>query len=147
MKILSKKEKIEITKKLDEEFGIKKIQGTILQHGKGKLRIFSGNLNKDLLLILKKNFVIENIGLYFAKEEKDEIRLTFDGVQIFKDQISKNILEISDEEKSRWLKGEELYKKNEKGWKILKNRDDFFGCGKSTGEKIANFVPKGRRIK
>ena len=35
----------------------------------------------------------------------------------------------------------------ESAFKILKNNNEFIGCGKSTGDRITNFVPKERRIK
>jgi NOL1/NOP2/fmu family ribosome biogenesis protein len=40
-----------------------------------------------------------------------------------------------------------LDKETTKGFKILKFKDDFIGCGKSTGREIKNFLPKERRIK
>ena len=75
------------------------------------------------------------------------MRLTFDGVSLFKNQIRKNILEIDEKKANQWMKGEDLMINTEKGYKVLRYRGEFIGCGKSTGEKITNFVPKERRVK
>ena len=62
-------------------------------------------------------------------------------------KITKNIFELSDEQALEWLKGNDLQIKTDYSWKILKHKNEFIGCGKSTGEKITNFMPKERRIK
>lgn len=147
MKIIKSKEKKKILEKLNQQFGIQKIPYLILKFGKEKYRAYSGNLSREELLILDENLRIETAGTYFAKEQIDGIRLTLDGVSLFKDQISKNILEISDEQADEWLKGNELQIKTDKNFKIIKNKNAFLGCGKSTSEKISNFVPKERRVK
>jgi len=36
---------------------------------------------------------------------------------------------------------------SENAFKVLKYNNEIIGCGKSTGEKIANFMPKERRIR
>lgn len=147
MKPLNNPDKKKIISQLEKQFGIKKIPYLILKFGKEKLRIYSGNLSKQELYNLDNNLRIENIGLYSAKWEQDEIRLTLDGVQLFKNQINKNIFELDDNQSNEWLKGNDLDIKVERSWKILKHNNELIGCGKSTGEKISNFVPKERRIK
>lgn len=147
MKILTSTDKKKITEQLSQQFGIEKIPYLLLQFGTEKLRIYSGSLPKEELSILDRELRIETAGLYFLKLEKDGIRMNFDAIPIFKEQITKNILEISDEQMIQWFKGEELPIQDSKGFKILKNKGEFIGCGKSTGEKITNYVPKERRIK
>lgn len=158
MKPLPNTDKKRILEKLEKQFGIKKVPQLIILFGKEKLRLYSGNLLKEELYHLNNEIRIENIGLYFAKHENEDIRLTLDGVQIFKDQITKNILELTDEQALEWLKGNDLPISREDAsqkplgvgdyaWKILKNKNEFIGCGKSTGERITNFMPKERRIK
>jgi NOL1/NOP2/fmu family ribosome biogenesis protein len=147
MKPLNNKQKKKILERLNEQYGIQKLPFLILQFGEEKLRLYSGNLSKEELQSLDKNLNIENIGLYFAKWERDDIRLTIDGVQLFKSEINKNITELDENNANNWLKGHDLDIKEEKGWKIIKYKNEFLGCGKSTGERITNFVPKERRIK
>lgn len=147
MKIINSSEKKNIIEKLDSQFGIKNLPYLLLKFGKDKIRVYSGNLSKTDLNILDKNIRIESIGLYFARIQEDGIRLTIDGTQLVKKQITKNILEINNKESIEWLKGQDLDIKEERSFKIIKNDNEFLGCGKSTGEKITNFIPKERRIK
>ena len=147
MKPLTSTDKKRIINALNEQFGISKLPYLIIQFGKEKLRVYSGNLLKEELYHLNNELRIENIGLYFAKWENDGIRLTLDGVQLLKNQISKNILELDDKQAEQWLKGNDLDIKTDRSWKILKHKNEFIGWGKSTEERITNFMPKERRIK
>jgi NOL1/NOP2/fmu family ribosome biogenesis protein len=147
MKPLSSSQKKKVLEQLEDQFGINSLPYLFLQFGKDKIRIYSGNLSKDNLNSLDKNTRIENMGLYFARIQPDGIRLTIDGIQLIKDQITKNIMEINDNQAEDWFKGNDLDIKAESAFKILKNNDEFIGCGKSTGDRITNFVPKERRIK
>ena len=147
MKPINSSEKKRIIEKLNSQFGIENLPYLFLKFGQDKIRIYSGNLSKIELNYLEKNIRIENIGLYFAREQEDGIRLTIDGIQLIKNQIIKNILEINDNEAIEWLKGRDLEIKTDKSFKIIKNKNEFIGCGKSTGEKITNFIPNERRIR
>ncbi len=147
MKLLTSKDKKEIVEQLNKQYGIKEIPYILMRFGEEKIRIFSGNLTREEIFVFEKEFRIENAGLYIAKQESDGIRLTFDAISVFKNQITKNILEIDDKNTEEWLKGNDLLIKADKGFKVLKNNEELIGCGKSTGEKITNFVPKERRIK
>lgn len=147
MKPLTSSDKKKILAQLEKQFGINELPYLIIQFGKEKLRVYSGNLSKEELIILDKNLRIENIGLYFAKQENNGIRLTLDGVQLLKNQITKNIIELDNQQAEQWLRGNDLDIKTHRDWVILKSGDELIGCGKSTGEKISNFMPKERRIK
>ncbi|MFA5855878.1 MAG: hypothetical protein WC867_00840 [Candidatus Pacearchaeota archaeon] len=147
MKILSPSDKKRLLEQLNEQYGIEHLPFIVLKFGEEKLRIFTSNLSNNELYNLDTNLRIETAGLYFAKWEVDKLRLTFDGVQFFKSQISKNILEIDNKNALEWLKGNELYIQSDKNWKILKNNNELLGCGKATGEKITNFMAKERRIR
>ena len=66
-----------------------------------------------------------------------------------KDQISKNIVEINDEQFHSWIRGNDIEFIDEivRGNVILKYKDDLVGCGKSNGLKVFNYVPKDRRLR
>ena len=148
MKPVYSKDKKKILAKLNETYGIKKLPYLILQFGKEKYRIYSGNLSNEEIHLLNRNLRIENMGLYFAKEHSGyEFRLTLDGLQILKDQITKNILELTKEQADEWFRGHDLMIESDSSFKVLKYEGEFIGCGKSTGELIKNFVPKERRIR
>ena len=147
MKLIKRKEQKEIMKKLDEQFGIKNLPGILLRFGREKMRLYTGNLNPDEVKDIDRNFNLETAGIYFLKEEKGELRISFDSLYLFKDKITENILEVDDKEAIEWLKGNDLNIQTTKGMKVIKHEDKLLGCGKSTGEDIKNFVPKERRIR
>lgn len=86
-----------------------------------------------------------NEGIYFGKIEKDGLRLSIEGSFIVGRVAKKGIVELSEEETTKWLSGEDLDIPIE-GYCILKWEDYFLGCGKGNGKKILNFVPKDRRL-
>ena len=150
MKILNKKEKQEIENKLNKQFGIKEISEKIIMKGKEKLFLFSGSFTNEEIKKLEELVVIEKIGVYFAKidERTEDIRLSIEGSQILKNQIKKNVFEISEELVEQWMKGQELnIKTGKKGFIVIKYKNDFLGTGKASEEKISNFIPKIRRLK
>lgn len=147
-KILTQNEVNEIEKTLFDQFGIKKINGIVLQRGAERLFIYQGSLNETQIKKLEQEIPIERIGIYFAKFQNNELRLSIEGTQIFKNQITKNIFEINDEQKEIWMHGSELnIATGEKTFLIIKYQSDFLGCGKASLEKITNFIPKNRRLK
>src|SRR3989344_4833623 len=114
--ILSQHETQEILSKLKEQFGIKEIENTMY---------------------------IERLGVYFAKEQEDGIRLSIEGAQILQSQITKNIYELDDTQLEPWMKGNELnVSLGKKCFVIIKYKDDFLGTGKASENKITNFIPK-----
>lgn len=146
--ILNSKEKKEIESQLQEQFGIQKLPDRILQIGKERLRLFTGNFTEKEMEKLSKITHIEGIGLYIARQENDGIRLSIEGAQILKNQIKKNIFELNDLQLKEWLSGADLQMKTGKrGIFIIKYQNDFLGSGKISEQKISNFIPKSRRIK
>ena len=108
---------------------------------------------RDRIYIVNKEFgkydfsmiKINNIGLYFLTIAKDGIRLSIDGSQLFK--AKKNVIELNNKKFKEWMIGEDLDLDYEKCYVIIKYKNEFLGCGKSTGEKVLNYVPKARRVK
>ena len=150
LKILNSKEKKEIEKKLDEQFGVNNVHGILAMRGKERIFFYSGSFNEEDIREIEKIAFIERIGVYFGKvEEKiDEIRLSIEGSQILGNQIKKNIFEIPDDEIENWMKGRELnIKTGKRGFLIMKYKNNFLGTGKASEEKIGNFIPKNRRLK
>lgn len=146
--ILNSKEEKEVLEKLENQFGITKLPGIILKRGEERLFLYNGTLSKKEIEQLDKIVPIERAGIYFAKIQDDKIRLSIEGTHIFKDQISKNIFDLNEEQTNLWMHGSELLVEGEKkGFLVMKNKQDFFGCGKASSEKITNFIPKSRRLK
>lgn len=148
LKILNKKEKVEIENKLKAQFGIKNVNGIFVKRGAERIFLFQGSYSKEQIKHLEKLTQIERVGVYFAKEMNDKIRLSVDGVHILKDQITKNIYEIDEEQAKQWMMGQELnITTGKKDFVIIRYKDYFLGCGKASAEKITNFIPKNRRLK
>ncbi len=158
IKMVYQKEKKEILEKLSY-FGITKLPFLLTESGKEKIRGYSGMLSAEKILELDKKVGIELIGLYLFHNYPDNIRMSFDAISALKSQITKNILEITDEQAQEFLKGHDIAlskqehesrkQQGEKaGFKIIKNQDDLLGTGKLTEEgRIVNYMPKERRIR
>ena len=91
--------------------------------------------------------IIAPTGSYIISQKDQDLRLNFDITPIFKNQITKSIVEVNDEQLSLWLHGYDLEIKSPRGITVIKHNDDLIGIGKSNGEKIFNYVPKERKLK
>ena len=143
MKILNKKQIKNILNTLNQQFGTSlDLDYVFLQSEKDKVFIVTKNIEKINL----KNFrQINSIGLYFAKIERDGIRLSIEGSQLIGKKATKNILELKDP--TEWLQGKDIPNKTKlSGYFLIKHKNDFLGTGKAIETKIMNFVPKIRRI-
>lgn len=148
LKIFNEKEKKEVAEKLNEQFGIKNVPGIITMRGKERFFLFTGNLEKSEIEKLRYIIPIESVGVYFAKIQGVAIRLSIEGVQLLKGQITKNVFEINESQMQEWMSGNELpIKTGKHGFIIMKHKDDFLGTGKASEEKITNFISKSRRLK
>lgn len=148
MKFIKASEKKRIIEELNERFGIEKIPYLLIETGKEKIRAFSGNLSKNEIIKLNEFANVEIIGIYLLKKEDErKLRLSFDAVSLFKEQINKNVVEINNEELELWMKGNEINKEASEGVVVIKHEDDYLGAGVSTGSRIFNYVPKERRVR
>jgi len=144
------KKRAVIIEKLKNQFGIDDMKGIILRRGNERLFLYQGALSPKNIGKLEDTVPVERVGIYFGKvmDATDEIRLSIDGVQLFKDQITKNIIELDEKQADEWMHGNELLMKTGKNnFVILKYKDNLLGCGKASAEKITNFIPKNRRLK
>lgn len=148
LKFFNKTEKEKFIKLLEEQFGIKEIPGQIARFGKERIMLFSKEISEKDIQILDKVSRIEGIGVYFAKEHPDGIRLSIEGTQLLKNQITKNIFELNEKQAEEWMLGQELSVQTEKrGFFVIKFKEDLMGTGKVSENRITNFVPKSRRLK
>ena len=146
MEIINTKKSEEIKKILVEIYGLE-LEGIFLLSGKNKIRYFEGNTDIKTLSYLMKNFSIETTGIYLGKLFNDEVRLSFDAANLFKDKITKNMIEITKEEMEQWFKGSNLQKDVKDGFYIIKHEKDVIGCAKVSNKTIYNYVPKEKRFR
>jgi len=103
---------------------------------------------RDFAHIEPQGLRINTIGLYFCKIDKNGfIRLSMEGSQIIGPN-AKRITLLNGSEAGLWLKGEAVpVSMQVNGYTILRNGDDFLGCGFIKDKEIINYVPKERRLK
>ena len=148
LKILNKNEKKEIVNKLSKQFGVEEVPGLILRRGAERLFLFQGSFNEGQIKKLEDKVPVDKVGVYFAKIIKDEIKLSIEGTHLLKNQIQKNIFQLTKQQAEQWMKGQELnIQTGKKGFLVMKYKNDFLGCGKASEKKIGNFIPKSRRLK
>jgi NOL1/NOP2/fmu family ribosome biogenesis protein len=148
LRAIEGKDKEKILEQLNREFGITKIPGILLMRGSERIFLYQGNLTMEEISNMEKTFVIERIGVYFAKEQNGEVRLSLEGVHLIKDQITKGIFELDEKQADEWMHGSELnLETGKKGFLIMKYQDYFLGTGKASLQKISNYIPKNRRLK
>lgn len=146
LKILNKKEINKLLNLIKNQFSITNLELNFVffSNEENKIFIASKKIHEFDLNKLR----INNIGLYLAKIEQDGIRLSIEGSQLIGQKVNKNFIELDFNEAKLWFLGHDLeYNGNEKGYVILKHKNDFLGCGKVKNNKILNFIDKGRRIK
>jgi len=145
MEELPKKELERIFRILKEQFGIREeILGEL-----GEKYVFFWNkegkvyiLTKEAYNLLKELKKAEKFGLYILRIEKDGVRMSIEGSQIFGPFCEKNVVEG---DVKSFLLGGELKIKG-KGYFIVKKGNYYAGCCKVKEDKFLNYIPKHRRL-
>lgn len=148
LKFLNEKEKENFIEKLNSQFGISEIKGQLARYGKERIVLFSGEANEKQIITIDELARVEGVGLYIAKEQPDGIRLSIEGSQLIANQATKNVFEMDEKQAKEWMLGQEIpTQTKDRGFKIMKFKQDFLGTGKASEGRITNFVPKPRRLK
>jgi len=146
------------------DLGMKKIPEMLVKSGKERVRAFSGDLNKDDIYDIWRLLPIEGIGLYVGKDLMNrngvrEVRLSLDGMHVWKDQLTEKNFVLTEEQEEEWFKGNNIELNDEqkkkfdgvKGFVAVKSSDskDFVGNGKLGADyaTLFGFLPKERRRK
>jgi NOL1/NOP2/fmu family ribosome biogenesis protein len=143
-------QKREIVEKLKEIYGIEELPYLLIESGKEKIRAFSGSLSKEEISEIMEIANVEVIGLYLLRNEaENDFRLSFDAPLILKSQITRNIVDINEEQFNLWIRGENIdfLEQIPTGNVVLRYQNHLVGCGKSNGLKVFNYVPKDRRLR
>ncbi|MFH0752538.1 MAG: hypothetical protein V1914_02965 [archaeon] len=143
LRILNSKEIKRILKTLEEQFGKFDLRDYVF---------FMNNDSKVFLLSRKfaeldeKKVRVNNLGLYFGKEEVDGFRLTIEGAQLVNPK--KNVVNLTKDQVPCWMRGEDIEVGDLKlyGYVVVKHEDDIFGCGRFKEGRVLNSIPKSRRI-
>ena len=132
---------------LEEQYGITEFPYILLSSGKRKIWACT----QDVALLNFKGLYINTVGFYLGVLEENLFRLSFDATQVFANKITKNVIELTEEQAKAWMQGEAVYFSDESlkdvrdRYIVVKYGEDFLGCGKLRNGKLWNFVPKDRR--
>lgn len=138
--------------------GISNIPQMLIRTGKERIRAFSGDLDKEQIMDIWHLLPVEGIGLYVGKDMMNrnggrEVRLSLDGMHVWKEQLSERILVLDAEQEAAWFRGNDVELKEEQsmedGFVNVKAGEDFVGVGKvgDQGKTLFGFLPKERRRK
>lgn len=145
-----------------DDMGMKKIPELLIRSGKERIRAYSGDLSTEQIMEIWRLFPIEGVGLYVGKDMINrngvhEIRLSLDGMHLWKEQLTERIFVLTEEQEEIWFKGDNVELTKEQAGKISDgfvsvksfNNIDFVGMGKigNNGETLFGFLPKERRRK
>jgi NOL1/NOP2/fmu family ribosome biogenesis protein len=155
--VLSRAKKKKFTEGLSN-LGIKKIPQMLVRSGKERIRAFSGSLDREQIMDIWRILPIEGVGLYVGKDMVNrngvrEVRLSLDGMHVWKEQLTRRILYLTEEQEVNWFLGKDIEldekQKMEEGFVSVKSGIDFVGIGKigADGDKLFSFLPKERRRK
>lgn len=135
------KEKKELFQQLQEQFGVaKELDVLFFENSQDKIFV----LSKAFAQIDPKNLRINNSGMYFAKKEREGLRLSIEGAQLL--DIHKNIIPVNKVQAELWMKGEDIALKGNEGFVLLQHERDILGCGMLKNDVLRNMVPKERRL-
>ena len=141
------------------DLGISKIDEMLVRSGKEKIRAFSGDLTREEIMDIWHLLPIEGIGLYVGKDMMNrngvhEIRLTLDGMHVWKEQLAKRILDLDEGQEGDWFLGRDISLTEEQakvgeGFVSVRSGEDFVGVGKVNVDRdtLFGFLPKERRRK
>lgn len=144
------------------ELGMKKIPELLVRSGSERIRAYSGDLSTEQIMEIWRLLPIEGVGLYVGKDMVNrsgvrEIRLSLDGMHLWKDQLTERVFQLTESQEEDWFKGKEVeleenqIGKMKDGFVSVKSFDgkDFVGMGKigNEGKILYGFLPKERRRK
>ncbi|MDP3728664.1 MAG: hypothetical protein Q8R18_04390 [bacterium] len=135
------KEKKELFHQLKEQFGVTE-EPDVLFFENSQDKIFV--LSKDFAQIDTQGMRINNSGMYFAKKEREGLRLSIEGAQLL--DIRKNIIPVNKAQAELWMKGGDIPFEGNSGFVILQHENDILGCGMLKNDLLRNMVPKERRL-
>ena len=157
IQIMDKAKKKKFIAGLDS-LGMKKIPELLIKSGKERIRAYSGDLSTEQIMEIWRLLPIEGIGLYVGKDMINrngvhEIRLSLDGMHVWKNQLTERILILNGNQEIDWFLGKDVdlneSQEMENGFVSVKSSDekDFIGVGKigDDGKTLFSFLPKERR--
>ena len=124
-------------------YGISRMPEGIFLKARGRIRLASSGA----YAFSKKLKGVKSLGIAITAE--DLKNFTIEGSQIFKEQLTKNVIELNREQSDLLLKnGETIFEINLKEkTNVAKSGSDYFGSVTSDGSRILTDLPRWCRIK
>lgn len=147
MKLMDAGERKYFELRVRKQYGVEDpFQGLILLiTGQGRIRATT----KETIEVAQKLRRTQQVGVYVAKISKGDIILSIEGSQILNEKITKNTLDLGEEDAEKWMRAEvlEVSGKYEGKYIVGKCGDLYLGCGRITRDgKLYPQVAKWRRI-
>jgi NOL1/NOP2/fmu family ribosome biogenesis protein len=145
---MSEEEIREIEKIIEKNYGAKIDFSDFDLYKNKRNEIFLASKKLDNNLLKMASY----FGLYFGRLKRNEkIQLSVEGAQIVGRNANKNIAILDEENISKFMEGleckwKELVNCEIGNFVLIKNENDFFGCGILREDRIESLVPKARRI-
>lgn len=145
LEVMNSKDVKNLLSMLNSQFGLsKKLDFVFLRNNKDRIYVVS----REIEMLDLQSLNIDSVGLYFGTLQSDGFRVSIEGSQIIGYLCTKNILNISKEDKHKWMTGNNIELNGEDNrYVLVKSGTDFFGCGKIKNGELLNSVSKSRRLK
>jgi NOL1/NOP2/fmu family ribosome biogenesis protein len=140
---LNSKEKKVLFKLINSQWGCDFSSDEIFYRSRKDKVYLLSDFDSELVNTVK----IDRLGVYFGTFMNAGFRLSIEGSQIIGPVAKKNVLELDDIQFSNWFAGEDLDIEGNNGIHIIKNKNDFFGCGIIKNGNLNNYITKSRRIR
>ncbi len=107
-------------------------------------------VNEDISRITLENLHIDRLGLYFAEQKENTLRLSKEGALLLVREAAgtvQNMEELDEKETRQYFKGEDVKKElgGDARFIILHHQKRVLGCAKYKEGIILNFLPKIHR--
>ena len=147
MRLLTSAERRYLIKRLEDQHGVEDAFDdlVLIRTGQGRIRATTKETYEAACRLRR----VQQVGLYVAKMVKGDVILSIEGSQLLGATITRNIIELSEEEAEEWMKAApiERSEKIESRYVIARCGDFYLGSGRvSRDGKIYPQVAKWRRI-
>jgi NOL1/NOP2/fmu family ribosome biogenesis protein len=147
MRLLTSAERRYLVKRLEDQYGVEDAFDdlVLIRTGQGRIRAAT----KEAYEVACRLRRVQQVGLYVAKIVKGDVILSIEGSQLLGAAITKNIIELSEEEAEEWMKAAPIQRPErvERRYGVARCSDFYLGSGRiSRDGRIYPQVAKWRRI-
>ncbi|MEM1654820.1 MAG: hypothetical protein QXY27_00575 [Nitrososphaerota archaeon] len=147
MRMLTSAERKHLVRRLMDQHGVEDAFESLIliRSGQGRIRAAT----KEAYEVACRLRKVQQVGLYVAKIVKGDVVLSIEGSQLLGSTITRNVVELSEEEAEEWMKAAPIQKSGrfEGRYVVARCGDFYLGSGRvSRDGRIYPQVAKWRRI-